>query len=460
MPFRFAPLVVAALAFGLAVSFNHGAYDDHAIALVLGGVLTLAWIFADVLGVFAEEAAPSRARRAGGGLVVALTTGVLWAYLDPSLIIYAQVPWFRGRAALAGLLVLLLSHLPALVAGWREPRALRWARFSLCALLVLIAGADVLHASPRPWIDVFTVQQRGAEALLGGQNPYTQVSVDDTTPGRSLKTPYVYPPTQILAGLPGYALFDDVRWSMLFAMLAAGVCLRILTERAAGRELPSIALDAPALLLWCTPKLFFILEQAWVDPIQLALVCGGFTLFARDRRDGAAVVFGLAASSKQTLFWIVPLVGFGLRLRPREWLILGAAAAAPLVPFMLWDFGALKRSIFDFLTQLPPRPDALTLGNFINRRLGTGYAGTAAFPLTALVVALGALRARGPGPVAACIAFAYALFFAVNKQAFANYYVFVVGLCALAAATALSDLGARETAAAPAPANTTAGSTG
>jgi hypothetical protein len=201
---------------------------------------------------------------------------------------------------------------------------------------------------------------------------------------------------------------------------------------------------------------FFILEQSWVDPIQLMFISVGCVLFLYDKRLAGAIALGLASSSKQTMIFVVPLAGFCLRFTLREWVAMFVAAAVPVVPFMAWDFGALKHSNFDFLAHLPPRPDALTLGNWLNRQFTLGLEGGLAFPLTALVAAIGCWRLRGPAGFATALAMTYVTFFAFNKQAFTNYYYFAGGLAALAAACEISGRASTGTSAAPLPTSSAA----
>ncbi len=436
------PLVLATFALGIAITFNYGAYEDRALAFVLLALMALAWAAGSSLpfarfgppgGPPQPDAVSARSIAPLVWIVVAMC--LFWSLGDRGLIMYAHRPWTTVISAMHWTALVLLTYLPGLVAPLREPRPLKLARFCVLAYLVTRAGVDVIRTSPQPAIDVWTVQQQGAQWLLHGMNPYTHVAAADTTPGRfGGPTPYVYPPTQILVGLPAFWLLGDVRFAMLFAMVASGVALRVVTWRARDRDLPALVEDGPSLLVWGTPKVFFILEQAWVDPVPLFFVAVAFALASYGRRLPAAISFGLAASSKQTLFWIVPLAGFCLRFSLEEWLVMVASAAAPVIPFAVWNFAALKRSNFDFLVNIPSRPDGLTVENWLNREYLLGLQGTYAFKLTAVVVALSCWKHRTLGGLACALALTYGVFFAFNKQAFANYWYFVGCLAALGVA--------------------------
>lgn len=481
------PLFVAAFALGVAIAVNIGMFDDRAIAFLLMASLSLAWAYA---AAFPPAWYFLRSSELEGRLVsdlpatllapmiwVILATSLFWGWNDRGLLLYPQKPWSQLHGTMTWMLVLLATYLPAMLVSFREPRWVRLLRFVLFALLVLEAGIQTLKTSPVPAIDVWTVQQQGAEALLHGKNPYTYVNVADTTPGRlGSPTPYVYPPTQALAGVPGFKFFGDVRYSMLFAMLTVGVGLRLATWRAERRGLPAIVEDGPALLVWCGPKVFFVLEQSWVDPVQLMFLTTACVLFLYEKRLAGSIAFGIACSSKQTLFWVVPLAGFCLRFRRREWVAMLVAAAIPVLPFLLVNFAAIRHANVDFLRRLPPRADGLTLANWLDREYHMGRDGESAFypvfdflarPLTprtghtlgdwfdreyhlghpwALafplgVVGLASWKLRGLAAFAIALAFTYMLFFAWSKWAFANYYYFVGGLAALAAACVLSSPG-------------------
>src|SRR5262249_26117875 len=157
-----------------------------------------------------------------------------------------------------------------------------------------------------PAIDVWSLQMDATRSLLAGRNPFTEVSVANTAPGmEGGSVPCAYPPTQLLFALPG-RLLGAVRYSMLAAVLVTGLLSRVLARRA-GRQVPQFATDAPTLFLWLSPKLYFIVEQAWIDPIQLALASLAVAAQASNRRWWSVVLFGLLFTSKQTMFWFALL---------------------------------------------------------------------------------------------------------------------------------------------------------
>jgi hypothetical protein len=439
----FGAALVVAWCLSTAITYNNGAYSDFALVPIVLGFLV-------VVGRFGREIVlgTTRATHAEGSGIRALEPIVLAALLamqfsawnDPHLIMYARGEWTTGRHCELGSMALLLTYAPSML-GWRERKVVSDARFAIFACMVLAAGVATIHVSPAPSIDVWTVQQQGAEALLHGHNPFTSVGVQNTAPGaRTAAVPFVYPPTQALVSTLAYALTKDSRYATLFALFVAGIAMRVIarTRRVASTTSRNPLLeDAPALFLWLAPKAFFIVEQAWVDPVQLAFLAVALCAEVRGRRWLSVVLFGVLFSSKQSMFWFAPLAGFAFRWSLRQWIVAGLVAASSLLPFAILDFKALKYSNFDFLTSLPPRDDALTLMNWAQRKFGWAASTRYGFLGAAAVVTLSALRARGPARFATAALTTYFVFFVFNKWAFANYYFLIGGLASLAAAAAI-----------------------
>jgi hypothetical protein len=430
-------LLVSGLS-GYAITFSRGAYSAPAIFCVALAVVALGSFFGYAV------ARPQEMRTESARPLLLL----LWAALvglvgktlsDGALLIYAEGPPTLGHAAQLTSLLLLATYLPSLVAGYAETSSLGVARFGAFLALTAVSGLEAIHCSPRPLIDVWGVQMDGAAALLHGHNPYTTVAVHDTGPGTlGDAVPYVYPPTQLYLTLVSRAL-GDVRITMLVGVLIAAVAMRLVTTRSARPMLPAFAKDAPALFLLLTPKLLFVIEQSWVDPVQVMLVSAGLASVVYARRKTAAVLLGLAASSKQTMFWIAPLAGFCLGFGRREWLWMLVAAIVPVIPFAIWNFPALAHANFEVLNDLPRRRlDALTINNWVLRTFDLQIPGATGFILAGLVVVLGCWRLRQLRHFALTVATTYILFFAFNRWAFANYYFLVAAFAGLAAAGELA----------------------
>ena len=438
LPSGFAALLLGTFFFSTAITFNRGAYAEGALTLVLGGLGILVFCSLDSgrAGVVVE-----RNPRLQLGIVWVGLLALTFQAINDEVLIYPIRPWVLGRKMQLVMLGLLISYLPFLSGRWRESRWVRWTRFAAFTIAIAVAGTDAINASPSPRIDVWTVQQSGAAELKAGHNPYKAVAVHDTGPRVGDDVPYVYPPVQLYVTLPAYALTGDVRYAMLAAIVLAGLGLRYITGRARA-ELPSVAEDAPALFLWLMPKLFFILEQSWVDPVQVMFIVLTLAAYVGNRRWLAAVLLGFVFASKQTMFWAVGLTGVVLRFDRRQWATTLTVGAALVLPFAVLDFRALKHANFDFLNQLPSRSDALTFNSWYLRTFGSEMSKSVGFGLAALSTLYAMVRRRGSAArLGLAIATTYAFFFTFNKWAFANYYFLIASLTALAAAASCHTFG-------------------
>jgi hypothetical protein len=423
--------LVASCGFGYAITVNYGWHTPRAYQpLVFAGLLLL-WRLLEL------GRRRTQSRFAGDAIWMPLVFVLLmlgWgAYEDP-LIFSAVRRWPIARNGQLGLLVLLLSYVPFLL-GAREPPWTRHLRFALFAAAMLVIGFDLLDASPRPSIDVWEMQQKAADLLREGKNPYRHLAIKDSYGNVAGKLPFVYPPTVLLTGLAGKLAFGDIRHANLFAIVLFGGALRSIA-RSAKTSLPAVGEDAAALMVWLQARQFTVLEQAWTDVIPLAFLAGGLALRLRGHTRAGVVVLGLALSAKQTMFWFVPLIFLYLDFRRRDWLILAATAAAVMLPFALWDFSAFWQGIVSVQLRLPPRPDAITFMAWWRAKYAVWPGSTwISWVAPAAVLGFGAWRLRG-----SLVAFAlsaatiYFLFFFFQKHAFANYYYFVSALAALAAA--------------------------
>lgn len=452
-------LLVTGAVLGVAVAIHHGRWSGPAFAVLCVAFALVAWRFFVAMrerGVARAE--PSRIL--ADGVFALLATMPVTALLDRTIIPEpAVLHWTAGRVAQVLFLVLLATYVPFLSGRRPESERLKAARFSGFAVLVCIAGLAVIRVSPAPDIDVWTIQTRGAEVLLEGKNPYVSATVPDTDPETDFTVPYCYPPLAIYTGASALAVRGDVRHPLLAALLAAGIAMRFIARRRRGDRserapLPSLLEDAPALFFWLAPPLFMVLDRSWIDPLQIMLVSLGVAAFVAGRPTVAAVLLGVLISSKQSMFWVFPLAGILLRFDWRRWVVMSVAALLPVLPFMVWDFRALKYANFDFMTGLAGRHDGLCFSSWWSRALGSTFPPQLTFVLSA-AAALGACL-RTPLAVAersrfAALGFARALvatyfaFFFFNRWAFANYYFLLIGFASLAAATAVQTLEPRPT---------------
>ena len=429
---------------GYALAFNWGGRGPRAFQpLVLAGGLVV-WRF---FALARKRASAALASDVVWLPLIFLLLAMGWAAYEDQTLLNASLPWPAGRNGQLVMGALVFSYLPGAV-GLREPGWLGHARFALLTGLVVFIGVECIKASPTPRIDVWQLQQKAVDLLRQRRNPYQELTIPDT--GWGIPMPFVYPPTVIYSGFFGKWLLGDIRYSNLAEIAMTGIALRTIARRAPGARragdpegaasgLPSLGEDAPALIFWLQPKLFLVLEQAWVDVIQLGFLTAGLAVFLGRFRLVGVVLMGIALSSKQTMFWFVPLIFLFLNFRPREWIVLFATITLLLLPFVIWDFSALRAATLGVHGAIPPRRDALAFMAWYYAKYQT-WRSTAFISWTAslAVLGVGAWRLRGSLPAFGLAATAiYFLFFFFQKWAFANYYYFIDGMAALAAALAL-----------------------
>jgi hypothetical protein len=348
----------------------------------------------------------------------------------------AYVPFFAGIVAVAAILA------PAL---WPRRAAGRLPPLLGLLALHLMLGAWVIRHAPNPAIDVVVFQRDGVAAFLSGHNPYaltfpniyTGTSTYDyygpgMTVGGRLQFGFPYPPLSLLLAIPGVVFGGDFRYSQLIAMTTTGM----LIARARGGR---IGLAAAALYLF-SPRSFFVLEQGWTEPFLVLLL--GLVVFCACRfRAGLGVALGLFLASKQYLLLAVPLIPL---LRPpghdretlRRWSLTVALPAVVVVaaltlPFAVWNLPAFVHDVVTLQVQQPFRADALTFLAAFAYLTGVRLPSSLAFLAAILAMVVAWQRCpRTPSGFALAVGFVFFAFFAFNKQAFCNYYSFVVGaLC-------------------------------
>jgi hypothetical protein len=414
---------------------------------------------------------------ANGFLHPEAITYLSWAFLFCALAVLApRVNWLEDRRELPSVLLLaaglifqfgeLLTDPPgiylrkgtqpyttyfrwlaaaAVVAGSLVPNGTWFRRSRILALLAIhfALGLWLIHASPSPAIDVYLFQRDGINELFAGRNPYAMTYLDiygqSTVYGEGLSVNgrltfgFPYPPLSLFLAIPGH-LFGDHRYSQLVAMTASGALMAYARPGRLG------ALAASLFLF--TPRGLFVLEQSWTEPFLVFLLSA--TVFAACRRETwVPYLFGLFLVVKQYLVFVVPLAWLIVR-RPLpdkhelgRWalkaLAIGAAVSLPLA---LWDISAFTRDVVTLQIHQPFRIDALSYPANAVRGGGSPWPTSFAFIAAMLAVGLSLLRApRTPAGFAGAVAITYFGFFAFSKQAFCNYYYFVLGAlcCAVAA---------------------------
>lgn len=423
-------LAGATILVGWALQFENGTYTGGALFFV-----TLA------LGMCAGAvASPGMKPRAEVALAVIaaglLVNLVLLASAPPGVYIKLErTAWnipFRvaivaaGALAMAGLAkkpFLGRAHMPAVLAAF------------------LLLGLWFLAISPDPHIDVWVFQRDGVDWLLAGKNPYVETYPNIYPRNTRLYAPefivdgrvtlFPYPPLPLFLAIPG-RLLGDVRYSLLAAMVLAAAFIAYARP---GR----VARAAVALLLF-TPRSFFVLEQAWTEPFVVALLAATAFVALRHRRL-LGPCLGLFLASKQYVVAVVPLVMLLAGARRLDWrrtlpilVVAAVVALAVSLPLILWDVRAAVGDIFLAQISQPFRDDALSYLPWL-KKLGVTPPGVwLSFVLLLACAGLALWRApRNPAGFCAGVSLMFLTFFAFNKQAFCNYYYFVVGAlcCAL-----------------------------
>ncbi len=359
----------------------------------------------------------------------------------------------------------------AAMVRWRWVGCVGLGAFILAHTLL---GAWVIHHTPNPHIDVWHLQQESCKALLEGKNPYAidmpnTYGKDSFVYAKELQHEdrvlfgYPYPPLSLYLALPGYRLGGDVRYSQLAALAIAAALIALAK--------PGILATLAAMLLLFSSRVFMVVEMSWTEPYVIMLLAAVVFCACRYPRS-VPYVLGLFLASKQYLIFAVPLAAL-LLARPFSWkaylIILGKAVAVALavsLPLILYapakQFGPAKansgyqrsplaaftHSAITLQLKQPFRNDALSYlawyywhfdqdlapdarGKAINRRFGW-----ICFLAAALAIAASLWRwPRSGAGFAAGIGLTYLLFLAISKQAFCNYYFFVLAALCMAVAT-------------------------
>lgn len=352
---------------------------------------------------------------------------------------------------IAGALV-FVGFIPLVYRNFR----LDCARFVMVLAAFTFLNVLVVKASPSPSIDVWDLHQLSCEALLHGQNPYALTIPDkyhdDINYGPEIQKDgrllfgYCYPPLSLLLTLPGYLLFGDHRYSQVAALTLSGLLL--------GFARPSSYSFAAASLFLFTPRLFFVVEKAWTEPIVIL----GLTtvVFCACRKPKLLLgALGLFLATKQYLVMALPVFGFWSRDNSqtkrdfsRFYSVPALTALLITLPFLLWDAKAFYHSAFWIYTKFPASDSSLSYLTWLREN------NIAAPDILAFVAALIAaltfavlwtkrrsllnreqIMAIAPSWFAAAMAVMLFLFFAWSKRSFCNHYFFVIAALCAAVAT-------------------------
>ena len=286
--------------------------------------------------------------------------------------------------------------------------------------------------SPRPWIDVYVVQNESAEALLDGQNPYaieyTDIYSRGKNPRRRSALYYPYPPLTLLFNVAGY-LAGDTRFAFITLHLLSGVLLYLIARNL------SITRPLDWFSLWMLlPVGPFFAEQAWNDSLVVFLFALVAFLQSRRRDDLAQWGIGFLFAAKQSALGFAPLLLFPTLSKwlkagswdPKAILRLALPFYVTFGAFAAIDFPNLIRGTITYHVGTPFRPDGLTIGALFLRLGGSVPTGVwnPIVLLSTSVICIYSIYRRGFRPDRWFIAMGlvYWSTLLVSKHAFCNYY--------------------------------------
>ena len=423
---------VSALFLALALQIRSGHF--HVVAVLLLGA-------AFVAATLAVQATPRPALERRGARAIELTLGLaiaaaLVAHLFRPPGIHLDITGFWSRTPF----YLGLVGVGVLVGGAVfYPDRASAARLPILLILFFVLGAWVIHHSPNPRTDVILIQREAIATLLAGENPYRMTFPNlyganspyygpGMVAGDRVLYGYSYPPLLLLLALPGQILAGDLRYSHLMALTIAGALIACARP---GR----VGFLAATLFLFA-PRTYFVLEQSWTDCFVVTILA--LLVFCACRWPRAfPVVLGLFLGAKQYIVLALPLLWL-LRpqlIRPpgfKVTLAIAVSTAAVLtLPLALWDFSAFWRDLIVIQFQLPFRMDSLSFSAALAHLTGIKLPSLVGF-LAAGAATVVALRRCpvSPAGFAVGVSWVYFAFFAINRQAFCNYYFFILGaLC-------------------------------
>lgn len=415
---RAALLAYAAMALGASVGNN--------LRFAVGLPFALASLAAGFIAVAGDDDGRSRPLGLPHGALAALAAlGVLADPARPSPL------WYQvGCRALPALA--LVAWVPLFTTAGE-----RWRRRALWAMV--LGQAALVAATPlavrTPEIDVWAQNQFCARELLHGVHPYSVAPPDIYRGGYDYgyhATVVPYPPAVLLANVLPVALLGDYRWLLVGCVLATVALLR-----AAGRRLgaaPS-TVDLLTVAFALQPRLPFLVAFGWTEPLLLAALAA-FVYFQARAPGGAAqaVAFLLLPALKQ--YALAPALLYpSIRPRLRSLAIGLAAAAATVVPLLVWNWRATLDGVTWSLRMNAFRVDSLSLTAALAWATGIQaprWLGPVA-QLAAAALAFLLARRRGVPRLLLASAIALQASFLLGLQAFQNYYLMVEALYLFAA---------------------------
>jgi hypothetical protein len=449
------PWTVFVLALGEAMVIHYDRQPPAAyVWLAIAGAAALAATLCP-----AERLLPAQLRAHAEELVLALAAIAL--VVEVWGLATANVSWSVMRASpVVRVLSLGAVSCGVLAALSFFPRGrLGWTWLSLLVAAHAALGIYVVSVTPNPWIDVHLFHASSIRELLAGRSPYGHLNENLyrglpfyapellTPDGGKVRIGFPYPPLQLLLAAPVHLLAGDYRYLQSLALTVSGLLMALAR--------PSRIAAAAAGLFLLSPRLFLTLEGSWTEPMVALFL--SLTLFCAVRAPRLLPwALGGLFAIKQYGVLLAPLAIFLLpedRRSGRALLRLlvhaGLIAFALALPFLLWSPRGFIEDVVLFQFRQPFRIDSLSVTAQVAMHTGRQLPVWLGFAALFAAEAVGfRLSGRDPAGFSAFGALGFLLFFALGKQAFPNYYFFVLtlGAWALALTSAVPPKNAASTA--------------
>lgn len=348
--------------------------------------------------------------------------------------------WMLAAVIIAGIAAAL----------WKGSPLVKTAALMVLAAVFAFRGHVAIQYVDEKEFDVIFFHHTAYQKLLAGGNPYAPptpiyIRVEEARkiypPARVhegyVESGYVYPPLSLFMALPAYLFTHDVRYSAIVQLLLAAWLLTRLAPGDTGR------LAAAALL--SNPFTIEVISLGWIEPGAI-LLCLAFLWCWRRWPAQAGWFFGGLVSFKQTMVMWAPVGGILLVSRFAGWperlrwaAKATASAAVPLaVGLALWGFEAMYASTVRMHAEMAARSDSITFARFA---ADLPPAILNLMSLVAIACFFGLLAIGWKRGWTASLphwttlaALCWTAFFFFNRQAFGNYYFFVICLWLTASA--------------------------
>ncbi len=293
--------------------------------------------------------------------------------------------------------------------------------FATTIALLFVLKILTLINSPAPHIDVFTSNTKAVQGFLNGLNPY-QLSYDDIYNGQyDYSAGFAYWPGVLIAKTLGYLIYPDVRVVLIICDILS--FFGILYLGGVNKKVGLVF----ALYWFLFPVQNFVLEQAWVDPILVALTVWTFALISKRKFILAGLSLGAVCATKQYGGIIAIILGLELLMSGsfKEFGRLTISSmltfTAIMAPFLIWDTPSLvQMSITTPLTQ-GYRADSFSLVAILINYWKISP--------SSILFSLPGLAALATSPLfirkfgaAIALFWVFSITFFFGKQAFCNYY--------------------------------------